>query len=43
MNQSIYIIAKEKEENILIENQNMKANIYMVRKQMEKDMMKMAI
>ena len=40
---NIYIIIKEKEKNILIIDQNMKVNIYMIKNGMEKDMMKMVI
>ena len=40
---NIYMVKKEKEKNILMEDQNMKENIYLKKNIMEKVMMKMEI
>ena len=40
---NIYMDKKEKEKNILMEDQNMKENIYLKKNIMEKVMMKMEI
>ena len=40
---NIYMDKKEKEKNILMEDQNMKENIYFVKNGLEKDMIKKVI